>query len=116
MMAELTTDELAWIKGASDALIAIRSATRDRLDDEQRRDIRFLADAFHNIGMVDGQRPTFAHMQHPTCWHAPRPSRRDFVRASIVDGHPSGRSCLGFLDGQAAEITREREPLSYPRG
>lgn len=49
MMVELTTNEVAWIKGASDALIAIRSATRDELDDEQRHDIRFLADAFHNI-------------------------------------------------------------------
>ena len=99
MMAELTTDELAWIKGASDALIAIRSATRDELDDEQRRDIRFLADAFHNIGMVDGQRPTFAHMHTPDMLaHASTVTTR--LRESIHRRRPPKRSVLSRVLGR----------------
>ncbi len=64
-MAELTTDEADWIKGASDALIAIRAATQTPPDEDQTRAIRLLADAFHNIGMVTGENTMFAHMHTP---------------------------------------------------
>lgn len=99
MMAELTTDELAWIKGASDALIAIRSATRDEIDDEQRHDIRFLADAFHNIGMVDGQRPMFAHL-HTLDMLARASTVTTRLRESVHCRRPPKRSILSRVLGR----------------
>ena len=51
-MAELTTDEAKWIKAAATAFLAIRNATQSQTDGDQIRDINFLADALHNIGMA----------------------------------------------------------------
>jgi hypothetical protein len=98
-MVELTANEVAWIKGASEALIAIRFATRDELDDEQRHDIRFLADAFHNIGMVDGQRPMFAHMHTPdTLARASTVTER--LRESVHRRRSPKRSILSRVFGR----------------
>jgi hypothetical protein len=51
-MAELTDNETQWIKAAASAFLAIRVATQSPPDGDQIRDIYFLADALHNIGMA----------------------------------------------------------------
>jgi len=64
-MADLTTDEAAWIKASAAAFLAIRVATQSRPDEDQTRDINFLADGLHNIGMAGTANAMFADYHTP---------------------------------------------------
>lgn len=64
-MADLTNDESQWIKAAASAFLAIRVATQSPPDADQSRDINFLADALHNIGMAGTGNPMFAGLHTP---------------------------------------------------
>jgi hypothetical protein len=64
-MTQLTNDEAAWIKAAAAAFLAIRVATQSRPDEDQARDINFLADALHNIGMAGTGNAMFADLHTP---------------------------------------------------
>lgn len=64
-MAELTDNETQWIKAAASAFLAIRVATQSPPDGDQIRDIYFLADALHNIGMAGTGNTMFAELHTP---------------------------------------------------
>ena len=64
-MADLTTEEATWVKAAAAAFLAIRVASQSRPDEAQTRDINFLADALHNIGMVGTGNSMFADLHTP---------------------------------------------------
>lgn len=65
-MAELTNDESQWIKAAATAFLAIRNVTQSPPDADQLRDINFLSDALHNIGMVGTGNSMFTNLHTPT--------------------------------------------------
>lgn len=64
-MADLTDNEAQWIKAAASAFLAIRIATQSQPDADQSRDIYFLADALHNIGMAGTGNSMFSDLHTP---------------------------------------------------
>ena len=64
-MPDLTTDEASWIKAAATALLAIRAVTRSPPDEDQIRNINFLADTLSNIQVSSTSSSMFDDLHTP---------------------------------------------------
>ena len=64
-MADLTTDAASWIRAAANALLAIRAVTPTLPDEDQTRDVNFLADTLSSIRISDTSSSRFDDLHTP---------------------------------------------------